>query len=326
MVSPLLWRNGTLVTLTGMLRLERYTFPSEARFFDLDFARHAYERAVRRHLKNGTTMASYFATIHLEATKVLVDVVRTVGQRAFIGKVNMDRNSPDFYIEETARGVEAAEDFIRYVLGMTDVGREALEMIDAQCSLTSAKPRSFGEIAGSVRQRRAYSLASSSSLTTLEDSLEPIPEDEELAVRTSTTDFCMSASDPSNSDDSDVDTLLAAPLPLQKRFVSDSGVDLLNKTETPLVMPVITPRFVPTCSEDMMHSLGELSHKYGLSVQSHLSESPNEIAWVKELHPECHVYAQVYQQHGLLHDRCYMAHCCHADAKERDLLRSTGAG
>lgn len=46
-----------------------------------------YEKAVRRHLKYGSTTCSYFATIHLEATKVLVDVIRGLGQRAHVGKV-----------------------------------------------------------------------------------------------------------------------------------------------------------------------------------------------------------------------------------------------
>lgn len=51
-------------------RLETYTFPCEARFADLDFAREIYTKSVNRHLKNGTTTCSYFATLHLDASKV----------------------------------------------------------------------------------------------------------------------------------------------------------------------------------------------------------------------------------------------------------------
>jgi hypothetical protein len=40
-------------------------------------------------------MRSYFATIHLEATKILADVAVAAGQRAHIGLVNMDRNAPE---------------------------------------------------------------------------------------------------------------------------------------------------------------------------------------------------------------------------------------
>jgi guanine deaminase len=51
-------------------------------------------------------------------------------------------------------------------------------------------------------------------------------------------------------------------------------------------------------------------------VHSHLSESKAEIAWVKELHPEAETYADVYKDHGLLHERSYMAHCVHCGRLE----------
>jgi len=50
--------------------------------------------------------------------------------------------------------------------------------------------------------------------------------------------------------------------------------------------PIITPRFVPSCSGELMRGLGALQREYGLPVQSHLSENREEIAWVKELHPQ----------------------------------------
>lgn len=101
---------------------------------------------------------------------------------------------------------------------------------------------------------------------------------------------------------------------------------LLNKIDTPRVVPCITPRFVPTCSSEMMNALSSISNRYGLPLQSHLSESLAEIDWVKFLHPECNSYGDVYHKHGMLHDFSYMAHCCHSDQKERDLLRTTGTG
>ena len=52
-----------------------------------------YQKAVRRHLKCGTTTCSYFASVHLEGTKVLVDVIRGLGQRAYVGKVRPPRAS-----------------------------------------------------------------------------------------------------------------------------------------------------------------------------------------------------------------------------------------
>ena len=40
-----------------------------------------------------------------------------------------------------------------------------------------------------------------------------------------------------------------------------------------------------------------------------------QVEWVKALHPDCATYADVYKNHGLLHDRSYMAHCVHCRAE-----------
>ena len=85
-----------------------------------------------RHLKCGTTFASYFATIHNRASKELVDIIQTVGQRAYVGKVNMDRNAPDFYIEKTDEGCDHTENFIQHVLSLTSVGRSFLGNIKSK--------------------------------------------------------------------------------------------------------------------------------------------------------------------------------------------------
>ena len=54
-------------------------------------------RCVRSTLDSGTTTAVYFATIHTESSLVLADTCTNLGQRAYVGKVCMDRNSPDTY-------------------------------------------------------------------------------------------------------------------------------------------------------------------------------------------------------------------------------------
>lgn len=66
--------------------LETYTFPYESKFQNADYARAVYEKAVRRHLHNGTTTCSYFATVHLDACKVLTDILELVGQRGYVGR------------------------------------------------------------------------------------------------------------------------------------------------------------------------------------------------------------------------------------------------
>ncbi|KAF8077648.1 hypothetical protein FPV67DRAFT_1614641 [Lyophyllum atratum] len=83
--------------------LSQITFPMEAKFSDIELARRTYEDVVRRVIDCGTTTCCYYGTLHLEATKALADIVHTRGQRAFIGKCNMDRNCPDHYIESSAQ-------------------------------------------------------------------------------------------------------------------------------------------------------------------------------------------------------------------------------
>lgn len=97
--APQYYFTGTGVDMDLMQWLETYTFPVESRFGDLDFARKVYEKSVKRHLQSGTTFASYFATIHKPAALVLSEILEQVGQRAFVGKVAMDRNSPASLVE-----------------------------------------------------------------------------------------------------------------------------------------------------------------------------------------------------------------------------------
>ena len=85
--------------------------------------------------------------------------------------------------------------------------------------------------------------------------------------------------------------------------------------------PIITPRFVPSCSSKLMKKLGEISEKYNLPVQSHLSENLSEISLVKEMYPKLMSYADVYNKHNIFGEKtnCIMAHCVHSDKNENEL-------
>ncbi|KXJ95690.1 guanine deaminase [Microdochium bolleyi] len=82
--------------------LNTYTFPMESSMSCLKKARRVYSQCVRRSLAHGTTTASYFATIHVPATNLLADLCLSLGQRAFVGRVCMDRLGPDHYLDESA--------------------------------------------------------------------------------------------------------------------------------------------------------------------------------------------------------------------------------
>jgi guanine deaminase len=52
--------------------------------------------------------------------------------------------------------------------------------------------------------------------------------------------------------------------------------------EERLQRPVITPRFVPTCSETLLQGLGKLAKDRGVMIQSHLAEARDQVDWVRE--------------------------------------------
>jgi guanine deaminase len=95
--------------------------------------------------------------------------------------------------------------------------------------------------------------------------------------------------------------------------------------EDALVRPIVTPRFIPSCTPEMLEACGEMARRYDLPIQSHLSENKNEIAWVKELEPESRHYADAYDRYGLLGQTpTVMAHCVWTDGEELEMLRHRG--
>ena len=63
--------------------------------------------------------------------------------------------------------------------------------------------------------------------------------------------------------------------------------------------PMLTPRFTPSCTDELMAFLGKLAAERDLPVQSHLSENQAEMAWVRQLHPDCQQYWETYAKYGL---------------------------
>ena len=89
-----------------------------------------------------------------------------------------------------------------------------------------------------------------------------------------------------------------------------------------LVKPIVTPRFIPSCSRDMLKRLGEIAKQYNLPVQSHLSENRDEIRLVHRLLPEVLTYGDGYLKYGLFGQTpTLMAHCCHTRGRELRLLK-----
>ena len=92
-----------------------------------------------------------------------------------------------------------------------------------------------------------------------------------------------------------------------------------------LVRPIITPRFVPSCTPAMLQACGRLAREYVLPVQSHLSENRAEIALVHELEPQSENYGDAYNRYGLFGQTpTLMAHCVYSSDEEIELMRRNG--
>lgn len=206
--APQFVNRGLGLDLELLPWLKKYTFLAEARFEDVSYAEEVYKQVVLELWQQGTTRVVLFGTIHTEATMKLMELLAQAGLGGCVGKVNMDRNSPEFLIETTEQSIDDTETFIK---------------------------------------------------------------------------------------------------------------NTLDKYER--VKPIITPRFVPSCTPELMMGLARLAKKYQVPIQSHLSENLDEIALVKKLHPECCNYASVYQKFELFGQQpTIMAHCVHSDELEQKLM------
>jgi len=194
--------------------LNTTTFPTESKFQESSFARGVFSKAVKRHLLNGSTTCVYYSSIHLEASKILCEIADDAGQRAFVGKVCMDRNGPPYYLEQTADSIRDSEEFLKWCVG--------------------------------------------------------------------------------------------------KNFR--------------LVRPILTPRFAITCTPELMTSLGDLSKKYHVPIQSHLAETPQEVDFVSQLFPECKTYTEVYDTYNCLLPGTIMAHSIYLSASDVSLLKQREVG
>lgn len=194
--------------------LNTHTFPEEMKYADVDYAKEAYTMFVEDLKKSAVTRAVIFATLHVEGTKVLMDLLEDSGLDTYVGKVSMDRNALEGLQEESAKEASAA---VRQWLLETEGHYEHTK-------------------------------------------------------------------------------------------------------------PILTPRFIPSCSDDLMEELLNIQKETGLPLQSHLSENPGEIQWVQELCPNSSSYSDAYYQAGLFGGDCptIMAHCVWLKDEEISLIKKQG--
>ncbi len=90
---------------------------------------------------------------------------------------------------------------------------------------------------------------------------------------------------------------------------------------TPLLEYVFSPRFAPVCSSKLMKKVADFAHENEAYIQTHLSENPDEIKWVRSLFPKIDSYTQVYEEFGLLTPKTLLGHVIHVSDEELEIIQ-----
>jgi guanine deaminase len=91
-----------------------------------------------------------------------------------------------------------------------------------------------------------------------------------------------------------------------------------------LIRPVITPRFIPSCTDAVLSGLGQMAETYGCHVQTHCSESDWEHGYVLERTGKRDTEA--LDHFGLLGRHTVLAHSNFINDQDMDLIHKRGSG
>ncbi|KAF8158550.1 hypothetical protein B0H34DRAFT_709328 [Crassisporium funariophilum] len=115
----------------------------------------------------------------------------------------------------------------------------------------------------------------------------------------------------------------SASIAAAKSFIKrcHDSVAQLPKSQR-LVEPVITPRFVPTCSEELLRGLGEISSNQNVKIQSHLAEAKDQVEWVRSSRGAEDI--DVFDRNILLTPLTIQAHCTFLTAPDLSRISTKG--
>ncbi|MEH6445216.1 MAG: guanine deaminase [Oceanospirillaceae bacterium] len=92
--------------------LEDYTFPAEAAFSDMQQCQQTADFFLQELLKNGTTSALVFGTVHKESVEAFFEAADGLKLRMIAGKVMMDRNAPDNLVDTAQSSYDDSKELI----------------------------------------------------------------------------------------------------------------------------------------------------------------------------------------------------------------------
>ena len=115
--------------------------------------------------------------------------------------------------------------------------------------------------------------------------------------------------------------------PAQALRDTQETVDFIQKLDrgAGLVTPILTPRFAPSCTSELLQGLGDMHKATNLPIQTHVSENTAELALVASLFPTHDSYVHVYDAHGLLTPKTVLAHACHLSSAEVKIVKNRGS-
>lgn len=103
-----------------------------------------------------------------------------------------------------------------------------------------------------------------------------------------------------------------------------ANVARIPGNESGRVLPAITPRFAPSCTDALLDGLGDLAARHGCHVQTHCSESAWEHGFVAARFGRSDTRA--LDGFGLLTRRSVLAHCTHASDADLSIMAARGTG
>lgn len=117
--------------------LNNVTFAHERKFEDVEYARKMYTACVQAGIKQGVTTASYYGSVHVEATKILAEICLEQNQRALVGKCNMNRSSPKWYQDASAEeSLKHTKELVAHVRRIDSEGKLVKPILTPRFAIT----------------------------------------------------------------------------------------------------------------------------------------------------------------------------------------------
>jgi guanine deaminase len=92
--------------------LNTYTFPTEQQFADKAHAADVAGIFLKELLRNGTTTALVFGSVHKQSVDAFFEAAQALNLRMIAGKVLMDRNAPDYLTDTAQSGYADSKELI----------------------------------------------------------------------------------------------------------------------------------------------------------------------------------------------------------------------